>query len=83
MKSTLMIAIAAAATFATTAFAQAPKIVMEEFIVPSKDPGIRLYVRNKHSESGKRFSAEKVLLFVHGATYPAETSFDLQLNGQS
>ncbi|HYS51312.1 MAG TPA: alpha/beta fold hydrolase, partial [Burkholderiales bacterium] len=63
--------------------AEPPKIVMEEFMVPSKDPGIRLYVRNKHPEGAKKFSAGKILLFVHGATYPAETSFDLQLNGQS
>src|SRR4026207_995301 len=61
----------------------APKIVMEEFMVPPRAPGIRLYVRNKHPEGAKKFSAEKILLFVHGATYPAETSFDLPLNGQS
>ncbi len=63
--------------------AEPPKIVMEEFMVPSKDPGIRLYVRNKHPEGAKKFSAGKILLFVHGATYPAETSFDLRLSGQS
>lgn len=63
--------------------AEPPKIVMEEFMVPSRDPGIRLYVRNKHPQGAKKFSAEKILLFVHGATYPAETSFDLRLNGQS
>jgi pimeloyl-ACP methyl ester carboxylesterase len=27
--------------------------------------------------------AEKILLYVHGATYPAETTFDLRLNGIS
>jgi pimeloyl-ACP methyl ester carboxylesterase len=30
-----------------------------------------------------RFAPEKILLFVHGATYPAETSFDLKLGGLS
>jgi pimeloyl-ACP methyl ester carboxylesterase len=29
------------------------------------------------------FSPEKTLLFVHGATYPAETSFDLPIDGVS
>lgn len=60
-----------------------PKIVMEEFMVPSGDPGISLYVRNKHPEGMRRFPAEKILLYVHGATYPSETAFDLQLNGLS
>jgi pimeloyl-ACP methyl ester carboxylesterase len=27
--------------------------------------------------------ADKILLFVHGATYPAESAFDLKLNGLS
>ncbi|HYS74896.1 MAG TPA: alpha/beta hydrolase, partial [Burkholderiales bacterium] len=63
--------------------AEPPKIVMEEFMVPSKDPGIRLYLRNKHARGAKKFSGDKILLFVHGATYPAETSFDLRLNGVS
>jgi pimeloyl-ACP methyl ester carboxylesterase len=56
---------------------------MEEFMVPSADAGIQLYVRNKHPEGAKKFDAEKILLYVHGATYPAETAFDLRLNGLS
>jgi pimeloyl-ACP methyl ester carboxylesterase len=60
-----------------------PPIVMEEFMVPAKDADVRLYVRNKHPQASTRFAAERILLFVHGATYPAETSFDLALNGMS
>jgi pimeloyl-ACP methyl ester carboxylesterase len=30
-----------------------------------------------------RFGPDKIVLFVHGATYPAETAFDLRLNGLS
>ncbi|HMH18509.1 MAG TPA: alpha/beta fold hydrolase [Burkholderiales bacterium] len=60
-----------------------PKIVMEEFMVPAADPGIELYVRNKHPQGAQKFAADRILLFVHGATYPAETSFDLKLNGLS
>ncbi len=29
------------------------------------------------------FTPDRILLFVHGATYPAETAFDLQLDGLS
>ena len=63
--------------------AKEPAIVMEEFTVPAVDPGIELYVRNKHPQGVKRFAADKILLFVHGATYPSETTFDLKLNGMS
>ena len=52
-------------------------------MVKAADPGIDLYVRNKHPQGVQKYSAEKILLFVHGATYPAETSFDLKLNGLS
>lgn len=65
------------------AAADDPKIAMEEFMVPAVDPGISLYVRNKHPQGAEKFTGEKILLFVHGATYPAETAFDLKLNGLS
>lgn len=67
--------------FAATA--APPRIVMEEFQIAAVDPGVMLYVRNKHAEELKTPAAEKILLFVHGATYPSETAFDLQLNGLS
>jgi pimeloyl-ACP methyl ester carboxylesterase len=60
-----------------------PGITMEEMFVAAKDPGIQIYVRNKHLAGMSSFSPEKTLLFVHGATYPAETSFDLPLGGIS
>src|SRR2546422_590829 len=59
------------------------KLVMEEFMIPAVDPGISLYVRNKHPEGVSKFAPAKILLYVHGATYPAETAFDLPLNGLS
>ncbi len=52
-------------------------------MVPAKDPGIQLYVRNKHPKDMSKFGPDKILLFVHGSTYPAETSFDLPLGGLS
>lgn len=57
-------------------------VTMEEFRVPS-DPGIQVYVRNKHPAGMKQFSADKTVIFVHGATYPSETAFDLPLDGMS
>ncbi|KAF3996127.1 alpha/beta hydrolase [Glaciimonas immobilis] len=65
------------------AAAGSEKIVMQEFMVPSADPGIQLYVRNKHMQGIKKFGPNKILLYVHGSTYPAETAFDLKLNGMS
>jgi pimeloyl-ACP methyl ester carboxylesterase len=61
----------------------APALVTEEFMVPGGDPGIQLYIRNKRPASLARFAADNVVLFVHGATYPASTSFDLRLEGVS
>ena len=61
----------------------APPLAMEEFMVPADAPGIKLYVRNKHPRDATKFPADKILLYVHGATYPASTAFDLQLNGLS
>ena len=58
-------------------------LVMEEHRVPTQDAGIELYLRNKHPGGMTRFTPERTLLFVHGATYPAETSFDLPLGGTS
>ncbi len=63
--------------------ATAPKVVMEEMMIPSADAGIQLYVRNKRPEAMKQFSADKILLYVHGSTYPSETAFDLALDGLS
>jgi pimeloyl-ACP methyl ester carboxylesterase len=68
---------------ATAGAHPAAKLAMEEMFVPAKDPGVKIYVRNKHAAGMSHFSPEKTVLFVHGATYPAETSFDLELNGLS
>jgi len=59
------------------------KLVAEEFMIPAVDPGIQLYVRNKRPDGMTQFSPDNIVLFVHGATYPAETSFDLKLDGIS
>ncbi len=69
--------------FSGTAFAESPRLTMTEAMIPSSDPSLKLYVRNKHAEGMTSFSPDKTLLFIHGATYPAETSFDLPIDGVS
>jgi pimeloyl-ACP methyl ester carboxylesterase len=59
-----------------------PELVTEQRMIESDTPGIRLYLRNKRLP-GTPAVAERTLLYVHGATYPAETAFDLALDGVS
>ena len=59
------------------------KLMVESYTVPAKDAGIELYVRNKRPADMKTFTPERTLLYVHGATYPSETAFDLTLDGFS
>jgi pimeloyl-ACP methyl ester carboxylesterase len=66
----------------TGAQAKGPKLETTDTMIPSGDAGIQLFVRNKHP-SGKESSPDKILVFVHGATYPAETAFDLPIEGVS
>lgn len=61
----------------------APGLVVEELMIESADPGVRLYVRNKHPAGQQSFGPERTLLFVHGASQPAEATFDLALDGHS
>jgi pimeloyl-ACP methyl ester carboxylesterase len=52
-------------------------------MIPSGDAGIELYVRNKRPAGMTNFPADRILLYVHGATYPSETAFDLPIQGAS
>ncbi len=63
--------------------AKALNIVMEETMVPAADAGISIYVRNKRPAEMTEFRPERTVLFVHGSSYPAHTSFDLPLGGMS
>ena len=57
------------------------QMVTETFMIPS-DPGITVHVRNKHT-GAERYAPERIVLFVHGATFPSETMFDIDLPGGS
>ena len=82
MHSVALGIVAAATMFAATAIAQT-RLVTEEMMVKSPDPGIEIFVRNKHPADMTTFRPERTVLYVHGATYPASTAFDLQLGGMS
>jgi len=82
MTLTHLLAAAVATALAAPAFAQSPRLVMEEMMVPS-EAGIEIYVRNKRPSDMTTFRPERTLLFVHGATYPAHAAFDLKLDGLS
>ncbi len=71
-----------AASLAASA-AEADDVVTEDRMIPSATPGIELFVRNKHLAVPPAPRADRTLLFIHGATYPAETSFDLPIEGKS
>jgi pimeloyl-ACP methyl ester carboxylesterase len=58
-------------------------LATESYHIPSVDAGIQIYVRNTRPADLTSFSPARTLLFVHGATYPSETMFDLKIDGES
>jgi pimeloyl-ACP methyl ester carboxylesterase len=70
-----------------TPAAPAPEIAIaiatDDFRIPSKAAGIELFVRNKRPKGVDTFAPSRVVLFVHGATFPSESTFDLSLDGLS
>jgi len=59
------------------------ELVTEDAMIASDTPNIQLFVRNKRPRSLTQFAEQRILLYVHGATYPSETAFDLRLDGLS
>jgi hypothetical protein len=53
----------------STALADGRRLETENYHIPGVDPGIQLFIRNKRPEGVTTFPGEKILLFVHGATY--------------
>jgi len=82
-----MLAVAVVALLAGCG-AMSPKsetVAQETFMIPSLDPGITVHVRNKYPAEKRAggFAPERVVLFVHGATFPSEAMFDIDLPGGS
>jgi len=59
------------------------EIIQEDYLIDGLDPGIKLHIREKVSKDLKQFTKDNIILFVHGATYPSPSMFDLQANGYS
>lgn len=60
-----------------------PALAVADFHVPSKSAGIELFVRNKRVNGAEAFPSNRIVLFVHGVTFPSESTFDLSLDGLS
>jgi pimeloyl-ACP methyl ester carboxylesterase len=60
-----------------------PTVAVDDFRVPAKAPGVELFVRNKRPAGMQDFTSDRIVLFVHGATFPSESTFDLRLDGMS
>jgi pimeloyl-ACP methyl ester carboxylesterase len=58
-------------------------LASDDFRIPSKAAGVELFVRNKRPAGMKNYPADRTVLFVHGATFPSESTFDLSLDGVS
>lgn len=58
-------------------------VVAEDYMIESGDPGIRLFVRNKHPAGMTQYRAEKTVLYVHGSTQAASATFDLKIDQES
>jgi pimeloyl-ACP methyl ester carboxylesterase len=57
--------------------------ITESYHIQAVDPGIEIHVRNTRPADLASFRSERTLLFVHGATYPSDTMFDLKIDGES
>jgi pimeloyl-ACP methyl ester carboxylesterase len=76
-------AVAAPAVAAPVVAAPAAQLTTDEFRLPWSEPGVEIYVRNKRPAGTERFPGDRILLYVHGSTYPSSTAFDLPLGGMS
>ncbi len=83
MKGSLRLAAIVIAALVGIARPAAAEVVTEEFKISSKQPNIELYLRNKHPEALYDIKSDKTVLFLHGASYPAHSSFDMAVDGQS
>jgi pimeloyl-ACP methyl ester carboxylesterase len=82
-RSTSLLTVIIAASMSPAVAQPAAPTVVESYLIPSGDPGIQLYLRNKRPGAMTAFRADRTVLYVHGATQASETTFDLALDGQS
>ena len=63
--------------------ARAAPVVSEDLTIPSQDAGIELHLRHLGPVSQDKIPSTRVVLFVHGATFPSTVAFDFELPGGS
>lgn len=63
--------------------AHAGPVATEDLMIASQDEGIRLHVRNLHETARSMFPGGRLVLFVHGATFPSTVAFDFDMPGGS
>lgn len=79
----LVCVVAMLSTLVCAGVARAGTVISEDFTLSSRLPNVDLYLRNKHPEALYDVKSDKTVLFLHGASYPAHSSFDLAVEGQS
>ena len=65
------------------AHAAQASVVVEDYMIESGDPGIRLFVRNKHPAGMTQYRSDKTVLYVHGSSQAASCTFDLKIGQES
>jgi len=79
MRSTAnYLATACLALIAATAAARDPLLVTQDFLIDGPDAGISLHLRHKYLPIST-IGGHDIVLFVHGATFPASSTFDVAL----
>jgi pimeloyl-ACP methyl ester carboxylesterase len=71
------------AAVAAAPAASAASVETADFEVPALDAGIELHLHNKHPPLPAGHAGAGIVLFVHGATFPASSTFDVPLSGAS
>ena len=66
-----------------SAHAAQSSLVSEDYMIESGDPGIRLFIRNKHPAGMTQYRSDKTVLYVHGSSQAASCTFDLKIGQES
>jgi pimeloyl-ACP methyl ester carboxylesterase len=82
LATTIALAVWVCAAFAHDVRDKVDLVVSEDIRIDSDTPGVGLFLRNKRLRDVPP-QPGRILLYVHGATYPSETAFDLRLDGLS
>jgi pimeloyl-ACP methyl ester carboxylesterase len=63
--------------------ARGASVTSEDLMIPARDAGIRLHLRNVRATPRDAWPAARIVLFVHGATFPSTVAFDFDMPGGS